>query len=354
MRLRSDQVKNSFGGPVGRPLYKGMGFTDFELEEGRPLIGIANTYNNIVPGHYNLDRVGEYVKRGIYANGGTPMEFGTIACCDGLAEGHPGMHYILPSRDIIANSVEIMAQAHALDGLVLLASCDKIVPGMLMAAARLDLPCIIVNGGPMLGGIEFDGKKSDASTFIEAMGMVAAGKITKEEFNALEDTCCPGCGSCAFFGTANTMSCLAECLGMSLTGSALIPTVYAARLRVAFESGRRIVDMVKEGLTARKILTEKAIRNGVKMTMAFCGSTNAALHLPAIAYEAQLNMNVLKEFEELNKTTPQIAKVNPAAAPDMEAFYLAGGIPRVMINLGDILDLDVMTVTGKTLGENLK
>ncbi len=353
MKLRSDVMKND--GKGGARMYmKAVGLSNYELAPDRPLIGIANTYNAIVPGHYNLDRVCEYVKRGVYANGGTPLEFGTIACCDGWGEGNVGMYYILPSREIICNSVEIMAQAHQLDGLVLLASCDKIVPGMLMAAARLDIPVIICVGGPMMGGIEFDGRKSDGTTYVEARGMLATGEITQEEYDNLEDTVCPGCGSCAFFGTANTMCCIAESLGMTLPGAALIPTVYAARLRISFESGRRIVDMVREGLTARKILTKEAIRNAIKMTMAFAGSTNATLHLPAIAAEADLDMNVLEEFKALNKTTPQIAKVNPAASPDMEAFYLAGGIPRVQKNLGNILNLDVMTVTGKTLGENLK
>ena len=263
------------------------------------------------------------------------------------------MHYILPSREIICNSVEIMAQAHRLDGLVLLASCDKIVPAMLMAAARLDIPCIVCVGGPMLGGIEFDGRKSDLTSISEALGMVKAGKITECEYAALENTACPGCGSCSFLGTANTMCCLTEALGMSLPGSALIPASYAARLRSSFESGRTIVELCKKGISARKVLTKEAIRNAVKVTMAICGSTNAVLHLPAIANEAELDINVLEEFEKLSKITPQIAKVNPAAKPDMEAFFRAGGIPRVMQNLGGLLDTSVMTVTGKTLQENL-
>lgn len=354
MEPRSKAVLGEEDSAFARSLFKSMGYTDSELIEGKPLIGIASTWNTLVPGHFNLDKVAEYVKNGIYTAGGTPAEFGTIAACDGIAQGHVGMHYILPSREIICNSVEIMAQAHRLDGLVLLASCDKIVPGMLMAAARLDIPCIVCVGGPMAGGIEFDGRKSDLTSISEALGMLKAGKITEQEYAALENTACPGCGSCSFYGTANTMGCVAEALGMSLPGSSLIPAFYAARLRSSFEAGRAIVDLCKKGITARQILTPEAIRNGIKVTMATCGSTNAVLHLSAIAYEAGLDMNVVEEFEALNKTTPQIAKVNPAAKPDMEAFHRAGGIPRVEQYLGDILDTSVMTVTGKTLKENLE
>ena len=353
MEFRSKAILGEEDSAFARSLFRAMGYTNSELLEGKPLIGIANTWNTLVPGHFGLDKVAEYVKNGIYAGGGTPVQFGTIAACDGVAQGHEGMHYILPSREIICNSVEIMAQAHRLDGLVLLASCDKIVPAMLMAAARLDIPCIVCVGGPMLGGIEFDGRKSDLTSISEALGMIKAGKITECEYAALENTACPGCGSCSFLGTANTMCCLTEALGMSLPGSALIPASYAARLRSSFESGRTIVELCKKGISARKILTKEAIRNAVKVTMAICGSTNAVLHLPAIANEAELDINVLEEFEKLSKITPQIAKVNPAAKPDMEAFFRAGGIPRVMQNLGGLLDTSVMTVTGKTLQENL-
>ncbi len=353
MEFRSKAILGEEDSAFARSLFRAMGYTNSELLEGKPLIGIANTWNTLVPGHFGLDKVAEYVKNGIYAGGGTPVQFGTIAACDGVAQGHEGMHYILPSREIICNSVEIMAQAHRLDGLVLLASCDKIVPAMLMAAARLDIPCIVCVGGPMLGGIEFDGRKSDLTSISEALGMVKAGKITECEYAALENTACPGCGSCSFLGTANTMCCLTEALGMSLPGSALIPASYAARLRSSFESGRTIVELCKKGISARKILTKEAIRNAVKVTMAICGSTNAVLHLPAIANEAELDINVLEEFEKLSKITPQIAKVNPAAKPDMEAFFRAGGIPRVMQNLGGLLDTSVMTVTGKTLQKNL-
>lgn len=354
MEFRSKQILGEKDSAFARSLFKSMGYTDNELKEGKPLIGIANTWNTLVPGHYNLDKVAEYVKNGIYAGGGTVVEFGTIAACDGVAQGHEGMHYILPSREIICNSVEIMAQAHRLDGLVLLASCDKIVPAMLMAAARLDIPCIICVGGPMMGGIEFDGRKSDLTSISEALGMLSAGKISEDTYDALENTACPGCGSCAFLGTANSMCCVAEALGMTLPGNALIPAPYAARLRQSFESGLAIVELCRKGISARKIMTKGAVRNAIKITMAICGSTNAVLHLPAIAIEAGLEMNVLEEFEKLNKTTPQIAKVNPAAKPDMEDFFRAGGIPRVMQKLGDLIDTSVLTVSGTTLKENLE
>lgn len=353
MEFRSKVILGKEDSAFARSLFRAMGYTNSELIEGKPLIGIANTWNTLVPGHFGLDKVSEYVKNGIYAGGGTPVEFGTIAACDGVAQGHDGMHYILPSREIICSSVEIMAQAHQLDGLVLLASCDKIVPAMLMAAARLDIPCIICVGGPMLGGIEFDGRKSDLTSISEALGMLKANKITADKYIALENTACPGCGSCSFLGTANTMCCIAEALGMSLPGGALIPAAYAARLRHSFESGRAIVELCRKGISARQIITKESIRNAIKVTMAICGSTNAVLHLSAIANEAELDINVLAEFEALSKITPQIAKVNPAAVPDMEAFYRAGGIPRVMQRLGTLLDTAVMTVSGKTLQANL-
>ena len=337
-----------------RSLMKGMAYTDHELDGERPIIGVASTWNTLVPGHYNLDKVAEYVKNGIYAAGGTPAMFGTIAACDGIAQGHMGMHYILPSREVICHSVEVMAQAHQLDGLVLLASCDKIVPGMLMAAVRINIPTIICVGGPMLGGIVFDGRKSDATTADEAFGMLAAGHVTADEYAKLENTVCPGCGSCAFFGTANTMCSLAEAIGLSLPGSALIPAVYAERLRSSFEAGRKIVELCEKDIKPRDIVTKEAIRNAIKVAMAESGSTNAVLHLSAIAYEAELDMNIVEEFEALNKVTPVLAKVNPAAAPDMEDYYKAGGVPRVQMALGNLLDTSVMTVTGKTLKENLE
>ena len=330
-----------------------MGYSDYELDH-KPLIGIANTWNTCVPGHFNLNQVNEFVKKGIYSAGGTAVEFGTIGCCDGVAQGHIGMNYILPSREIICNSIEVMVQAHRLDGIVLLASCDKIVPGMLMAAARLDIPAIVCVGGPMLGGIEFDGRKSDLTSIDEAKGMTRSGKITEDEYRSLENTACPGCGSCSFLGTANSMCCVSEAMGMSLPGSALIPAPYGERLKSSFEAGRAVVNLVMNNITAKQVITKESIRNAIKVTMAICGSTNAVLHIAAIANEAKLDMNVVEEFRTLNLTTPQIAKVNPAAKWDMEAFYRAGGIPRVMDRLGSIIDRSAVTCTGKSVDENLK
>ncbi|MCR1899363.1 dihydroxy-acid dehydratase [Irregularibacter muris] len=352
MKYRSSGNLKGMDKGFARGLFKSMGYTDDELMD-RPIIGIANSWNTLVPGHFNLNQVSEFVKKGIYRGGGTAVEFGVIGACDGIANGHEGMKYILPSREVICNSIEIEAQAHKLDALVMLGSCDKIIPGMMMAAARLNIPAIIVNGGPMVGGIEFDGRKSDATSMDEALGMVKSGQLDEEFLGILENTCCPSCGSCAFLGTANTVSCLAEALGMSLTGSALVPATYAERLRIAFKSGVEICRLAKDDLKPRDILTKEAIRNGIKTTMAICGSTNAVLHLSALAYEAELDMNIVEEFEKLSKTTPQIVKVNPAAKWDMEEFYRAGGIPRAMKNLGDLIEGSVMTCTGKTMADNL-
>jgi len=353
MNYRSGDILKGNGNGLFRALYKSMGYTDDELTV-RPVIGIANSWTTLVPGHFNLNQVSEFVKKGIYRAGGTAVEFGTIACCDGIATSHDGMHYILPSREIICNSIEIEVQAHRLDAVVLLASCDKIVPGMLMAAARLDIPAIVVNGGPGLGGMEFDGRKSDSTSLDEAKGMFAIGNISEEELLSLENVACPSCGSCSFLGTANTMCCVTEALGMSLPGSALVPASYAERLRISYYSGMQICELAAQGITARKILTKEAIQNGIKTSMAICGSTNAVLHLSAIAHEAEVDMNVVEEFAELSKLTPQIAKVNPASHWVMDDFYRAGGIPRVMKNLGDLLDTNALTCTGKTVKENLE
>ena len=339
---------------LARSLYKSMGYSDDELS-GRPMIGIANSWSTLVPGHSNLNQLADFVKKGIYRAGGTAAEFGVISACDGIANGHEGMKYILPSREVICNSIEIEAQAHRLDGLVLLGSCDKIIPGMLMAAMRLNIPSILLAGGPMLGGMVFDGRKTDATSNDEALGMFKAGFIKEDVLEGLEDVTCPGCGSCAFFGTANTMGCLSEAMGMSMTGSALVPAVWADRQRYAYSSGRKICELVEKGIKPRDIVTTAAMKNTIRTTMAVCGSTNAVLHLSAIAYEAELtDIDVVDAFEQLSKDTPQIAKVNPAAKWDMEDFHRAGGIPRVMQNLSSLLDLSVMTCMGTTLKETLE
>lgn len=353
MYFRSqDTLKKSWENVPFRSCLKSMGFTDFELHD-RPLIGIVNSGNNIVPGHYNLSELADFVTRGVYAAGGTTVQFGVIAGCDGLSDGHIGMNYSLPSREIICDSIQAEVEMTRMDAIVLLASCDKIVPAMLMAAARLDIPAILVNGGPMEGGIFFDGRKSDQTSPDEAKGMCSAKLISEQQVLDLEDLCCPTCGSCAFLGTANSMCCITEALGMSLTGSALVPATYAERKRVAFESGRQICDLARKGITARQIINEKSIRNAIRVSLGIAASTNAALHIPAIAREAGLDMNVIEEYAKYGPVTPHIAKVNPASPYDMQDFYFAGGIPRVMQYMSDMLDLSAMTCTGKTMGENL-
>ncbi|MDL2314118.1 dihydroxy-acid dehydratase [Desulfovibrio sp. OttesenSCG-928-C14] len=337
---------------IQRSLFKSMGFTDEDLS--RPIIGIANTWNECVPGHLNLRALAQAVKDGIRMNGGTPVEFGCLAACDGLAEGHDGMRNILPSRDLIAFSVETVTHATQFDALVLLGSCDKIIPGLLMAAARLDLPAILLNGGPMLGGPCYEpGRPSDGTNVVEAVGQLLNGEITMERLIDMENRCSPGAGSCSFMGTANTMGVLAEALGMSLPGTSMIPAVYAARYRAAQDTGRCIVDMARSGLTARKILTAKAIENAVRLVSAVGGSTNTALHAPAIAYEAELPFE-LDLFDRLSRDTPLLVKVNPAGPANTTDLHEAGGVQAVLAELKPLLHLDAMTVTGKTLGEVLQ
>ncbi|MDF1515270.1 MAG: dihydroxy-acid dehydratase, partial [Anaerolineae bacterium] len=333
-----------------RALYKSMGYSDVDLS--RPLIGIANSWNRVVPGHANLNLVSEYVKQGIFQSGGTPVEFGVIAACDGIAQGHEGMHYILPTRDLIANDVEMMVQAHSLDAIVLLCSCDKIVPGMLMAAARLDIPAIVVVGGPMEGGCQFDNRAADTTSLTEGLGMLKTGHIDEAAYQQLEDCATPTCGSCAFLGTANSMCCVAEALGMMLPGSATIPATHAARLRSAQAAGRQIMILVQQGTTARDIINQKSIENAIRLSTAIGGSTNVALHLPAIGYEADCEIS-MAHFEELCKTTPHIARIYPAAAPNVPDFHNAGGVPAVMKELLPILHEDALTVTGKPVEDNL-
>ena len=333
-----------------RALWKSMGYSNYDLE--RPLIGIANSWNRVVPGHYNLDLVSDYVKQGVLQAGGTPVEFGIMAPCDGIAQGHEGMHYILPSRDIIANDVEMMIQAHRLDAVVLLCSCDKIVPGMLMAAARLDIPAIVVVGGPMEGGCAFDERSADTTSLTEGLGMLKTGAIDEKTYRYLEDHATPTCGSCAFLGTANTMCCVAEAMGMSLPGSATIPATHAARLRAAQASGRQIMALVEKGITARDIINEAGIENAIRLSTAIGGSTNVALHFPAIGYEADCEVT-MERFETLCRTTPHIARIFPAAAPNVPDFHSAGGVPAVMKQLLPLLHGEAMTVTGRSLSENI-
>lgn len=350
MFWRSKDILQWPEGSIVRGLYKSMGYSDYDL--ARPMIGVANSWNRVVPGHYNLNLVSDYVKQGIRQAGGTPVEFGVIAACDGIAQGHDGMHYILPTRDLIANDVEMMVEAHRLDGVVLLGSCDKIVPGMLMAAARLDVPAILVAGGPMEGGCEFDERAADMTSLTEGLGMLKAGKIDEETYRRLENCAGPTCGSCSFLGTANTMCCLTEALGLSLPGGATIPATQADRLRAAQESGRQIMQLIQRGITARQIINQKGIENAIRVNAAIGGSTNAILHMLAIAYEADVELTV-DAFEELSRTTPHIAKMNPAAAPNVPDFHQAGGVPAVMKEILPLLHASAMTVSGKSVAENV-
>ena len=352
MIRRSERILQRPEFSFNRAIYKAMGFDDVTMS--RPVIGIANSYSELVPGSISLRSLAESVKRGISEAGGMAVEFGVIGACDGLAQGHDGMHYILPSRDLIANDVETMVQAHQLDGIVLLGSCDKIVPGLLMAAARLDIPAIFLPGGPMLGGACFDDRASDLTSVSEAIGMLKVGKIGQGRLDELEESCGPGCGSCSFYGTANTMCCLAEAMGMSLPGAALIPAVYAERTRCAVRTGRRIVDMVHENLTATRIITSEALFNAARVLNATGGSTNGILHLYAIAAEIGIDCEEMTAmFDQVGRETPLIVKVNPASAFNMEDFYAAGGIPEVMRTLLPLLRPVALTVTGQPVVENL-
>ena len=348
---RSKHILEGLGNQYYRATLKSMGFTTEDLK--RPVIGIANAWSECVPGHYNLRQVAQRVKDGIYRAGGTPIEFGVIGGCDGMGQGHDGMHYILPSRELIANSIESMAQINLFDGLVLLGSCDKIVPGMLMAAARLNIPCIFLPGGPMEGGVVFDGRQADQTSSTEAYGMLSAGKITEAEYVALEDTACPGCGSCSYLGTANTMCALAEAMGMTLPDGGLAPATSAARMMKAVETGVKIMELVEKNITSRKIITNGSIRNAIKACLAMSGSTNAVMHLTAIAHEAELDIKVLDEFDSLSRTTPQIAKMNPSCKYNVIDFYHDGGVPRLMERMQSILETGEMTVTGHTVAENI-
>ncbi len=351
MHLRSQDILQPPEWSMHRALYKAMGYSDYDLQ--RPMIGIANSWNRIVPGHYNLNLVSDYVKQGVFQAGGTPVEFGIMAACDGIAQGHEGMRYILPTRDLIAHSVELMIQAHRLDAVVLICSCDKIVPGMLMAAARLDLPAIIVVGGPMEGGCTFDGRAADATSLTEALGMLKAGEIDEATYLRLEDCATPTCGSCAFLGTANSMCCIAEAMGMCLPGTATIPATHAARLRAAQVSGRQIVALVERGITARQIINRQGLENAVRVGAAIGASTNIALHIPAIGYEAESEVT-MDLFEQWCKTTPHIARIYPAAPPNVPDFDAAGGVPAVMKELLPLLNAEAMTVSGKTVAENVR
>ncbi|GAW28883.1 dihydroxy-acid dehydratase [Carboxydocella sp. ULO1] len=352
MQLRSSAVKSGLERAPHRSLWKAMGYTGEELQ--RPIIGVVNSHNEIVPGHMHLNTIAEAVKAGIRMAGGLPVEFPAIAVCDGLAMGHKGMHYSLASRELIADSVEIMAEAHALDGLVLIPSCDKVVPGMLMAAARLNIPAIFISGGPMLAG-RWQGQAVSLSTVFEGVGAVANGRMTEAELEELEEGACPGCGSCAGMFTANSMNCMTEVLGMALPGNGTIPAVMAARLRLAKATGKQIMELVRRNLRPRDIMTAAAFRNGLKVDMALGCSTNTLLHLPAIAHEAGVPFE-LDDVNRFNEEIPQLCKLSPAGPYHMEDLHRAGGIPAVMSRLAaqGKLETEVLTVTGRTMAANLE
>ena len=350
--MRSDVVKKGVERVPNRSLFKALGYTDEEIE--RPLIGVVSAKSEIVPGHAYLDKIAEAVKRGVLMAGGTPIEIPAIGVCDGIAMGHEGMKYSLVTRELIADSIECMANAHALDGLVLIPNCDKIVPGMLMGACRLNLPTIVCSGGPMLAG-RVNGSKTSLSSTFEAVGKYLSGKITEEELHEYEDHSCPGCGSCSGMYTANSMNCMCEVLGIALPGHGTIPCVYADRLRLAKHSGMAIMDLVRNNVKARDIINEKSFRNALTCDMALGCSTNTMLHLPAIAHEAGVKIN-LEMANEISEHTPNICHLAPAGHTYMEDLNEAGGIQAVMKEISKlgILDLDLPTVTGKTIRENIK
>lgn len=343
--MRSDAIKRGPERAPHRSLLRALGCSDEEM--ARPFVGVINSYNEILPGHVHLPRVAEAVKAGVRAAGGTPFEASTISICDGLAMNHAGMRYSLASRELIADSVESLALAHAFDALVLIASCDKIVPGMLMAAARLDLPTVMVAGGPMLAGRLGD-RILDLNSAFMAVGAHARGQITDAELDAIERACCPGCGSCAGMFTANTMNCLTEALGMGLPGNGTVPAVSAARLSLAERAGARVMDLLAEGITARQVLTPAAFHNAITVDMALGGSSNTVLHLMAIANEAGVDLS-LQEIDAIGRRTPQLCKISPSGSHHVEDLDRAGGIPALMGELarGGHLDLSALTVSGR-------
>lgn len=350
--MKSHKANKGLERAPHRSLFKALGFIDEEFD--RPLIGIANAFSEIVPGHKHLKDVAEAVKQGVRMAGGVPVEFPVIGVCDGIAMGHEGMKYSLPSRELIADSVESMVLAHAFDGLVLVPNCDKIVPGMIMAAARLNLPTIVVSGGPMLAGNQ-KGNIMDLSAVFEAVGKVQIGAMTEKELKEYEDHACPGCGSCSGMYTANSMNCMTEALGMALPGNGTIPAVYAERIRLAKKSGIKIMDLVDRNICPRDILTVKKFENALAVDMALGCSTNTVLHLTAIAHEAGLTID-LNKINEISERTPNLCRLSPAGPHHVEDLYQAGGISAVMGELakGDLLHLDEKNVSHETLSDLIK
>ena len=351
--MRSDIVKKGIPAAPNRSLLYALGYTKGELE--RPLIGVVCSYNEIVPGHMNLDRIAEAVKAGIRAAGGTPVEFPAIAVCDGIAMGHTGMKYSLVTRDLIADSTESMALAHQFDGLVMIPNCDKNVPGLLMAAARVNVPTIFVSGGPMLAGHLNDGRRTCLSHMFEAVGAYYAGKLDEEGVEEYENNACPTCGSCSGMYTANSMNCLTEAIGMALAGNGTIPAVYSARLRLAKHAGMKIMELVEKDIRPRDIMTAAAFHNAETIDMALGCSTNTMLHLPAIAHECGIELS-FDMSNEISEKTPNLCHLAPAGNTYMEDLDRAGGVYAVMKELTklNLLDTSLITCTGKTVAENLE
>ena len=350
--MKSESMKKGCEKAPHRSLLKALGLTDREIEQ--PIIGVVNSQNEIVPGHLHLDRIAGAVKAGVRMAGGTPIEFPSIAVCDGIAMNHVGMKYSLASRELIADSIEVMALAHAFDALVFIPNCDKVVPGMLMAAARINLPAVFVSGGPMLAG-RHKGKNVSLSNMFEAVGAVSGGTMTEEELHALENVACPGCGSCSGMFTANTMNCLTEVLGMALPGNGTIPAVDAARIRLAKETGYRVMGLLEEDIRPLDIMTPEAFVNGITVDMALGGSSNTVLHLPAVADETGFELT-LDLFDSIGRNTPQLCKLAPGGEHFIQDLDEAGGIQAVLgvLNEGGYLNSEALTVTGRTLGENLR
>ena len=350
--MRSDLMKKGLERAPHRSLFKAMGYTNEEI--GRPIIGVVNSANEIIPGHIHLRIIADDVKAGIRLAGGTPVEFPAIGVCDGIAMGHTGMKYSLATRELIADSVESMAMAHPFDALVMIPNCDKIIPGMLMAALRLNIPAIFVSGGPMLAG-KLKGKPIDLISVFEGVGKVKAGKISQKELNAIEDCACPGCGSCSGMYTANSMNCVTEALGLGLPGNGTVLAVHAARRRLAKEAGMKIMQLLKKDIKPRDIATLAAFKNAIAVDMALGCSTNTVLHIPAIAHEAGIKLD-LDLFNEISKKTPNLCKLSPAGAHHIEDFDAAGGIQALMKRISPlgVINAKALTVSGKTVGENIK
>lgn len=350
--MRSDLMKKGVEKAPHRSLFKAMGYTQSEID--RPLVGVVNSANEIIPGHIHLDRIAEGVKAGIRQAGGTPVEFSTIGVCDGIAMNHPGMRFSLASRELIADSIEIMAMAHPFDGLVLIPNCDKIIPGMIMAALRLNIPSIVISGGPMLAG-RAGGKPVDLVSVFEGVGSFKAGQISADELDELEENACPGCGSCAGMFTANSMNCLSEALGLALPGNGTVPAVAAARVRLAKLAGVRILDLIASDLKPRDIATREAFENAISVDMALGCSTNTVLHVPAIAKEAGIGLD-LDLFNSISGRTPHLCSLRPGGPHFLEELDSAGGVQAIMKELSrkGMIKTAPLTVTGKSVGQNLE